>query len=54
MPHLLCYQGIAVPMIGFALAAADLQHPLLLQDQGLYRFLRIQGQKFFFGPPING
>jgi hypothetical protein len=34
MLHLLCWQGFAVPKYGFTLAAADLQHPRLLQHRG--------------------
>jgi hypothetical protein len=29
IPHLLCYQGLAVDDYGFALDAADMGHPLL-------------------------
>ena len=32
--HLLCCQGLAVGYYGFALDAADLQHPRLLQRWG--------------------
>ncbi len=35
MLYFLCCQGLAVPMYGFVLDAADLRHPRLLQHRGL-------------------
>jgi len=32
IPHLLCYQGLAVDDYGFALDAADMGHPRLSLD----------------------
>jgi len=36
IPHLLCYQGLAVKNYSCGSDALDLQHPRLLQQQGLH------------------